>query len=144
MQEFKVLIVDDDASTRLGLSELLTTAGYQTYDVGTFHEGIRALRDYSPDLLIVDIRLGSFNGLQLLIFAPNCVPVIITTGFNDPILEAEARKHGAEYVLKPLSPSSFLQLVRRCLDPHRPHARGTRVIPDSDDEAGMARFSPVP
>lgn len=115
MQQFRVLIVDDDAPTRIGLSELLTVAGYRTYDVGTFEEGMRALRDYAPDLLIADIRLGSFNGLHLLILAPNYVPVIITTGFDDPVLEAEARKHGAEYVRKPLSPSSFLELVRRCL-----------------------------
>lgn len=141
MRELRVLIVDDDASTRLGLSELLRTAGYGTYEASTFHEAVEALRDYAPDLLITDIRLGSFNGLHLLIRAPNDLPVIITTGFGDPILEREARRHGAEYVLKPLSPPAFLQLVRRFLDPHRGQGR---IDSDSDDQVGPARFSLLP
>lgn len=144
MQDSRVLIVDDEVSTRLGLSELLRMAGYRTYDASTFEEGLEALRDHAPDLLIADIRLGSFNGLHLLILAPNHVQVIITTGFDDPILEREARKYGAEYVLKPLSPPTFLQLVRRCLDPRRPRARRTPTSPDSGGEAGLDRFSSVP
>lgn len=129
MQDSRVLIVDDDASTRLGLSELLRTEGYKTYDACSFQEGLQALRAYAPDLLITDIRLGSFNGLHLLIRAPNHVQVIIMTGFDDPILEREARKYGAEYVLKPVFPPAFLQLVRRCMDPSRPTRGGHQAPP---------------
>ena len=115
IRQFRVLIVDDDASTRVGLSELLETAGYDTCVVGTLREGLHTIRDYSPDVLIADIRLGSFNGLYLLIVAPKHVPAIVMTGFDDPVLEADARKHGAEYVLKPIDPPSLLRLVQRCL-----------------------------
>ena len=110
-----VLLVDDDTSTRLGLAELLTDAGYNTRAVGTFEEGLRALRSETPDLLIADVRLGAFNGLQLLVSSPRPVPAIIITGFADPVLESDARQHGAEYVLKPVSPSMLLEMVRKRL-----------------------------
>jgi DNA-binding response OmpR family regulator len=93
----------------------LEAAGYETRAVGTFEEAQHRLRHSSPDLLITDIRLGAFNGLHLLIAAGNRLPVILMTGFDDPVLKADARRYGAEYVLKPLDPVSFLRLVQRRL-----------------------------
>lgn len=111
----KILLVDDDAATRAGLLELLTGAGYDTRAVSTFEEGMRALRADTPDLLIADVRLGAFNGLQLLVSSPRSVPAIVITGFADPVLESDARQHGADYVLKPVTPSVLLDMVRRRL-----------------------------
>jgi FixJ family two-component response regulator len=111
----RVLIVDDDASTRIGLSELLSEAGYEVRALGTFEEGLRALRTDPPDLLIADVRLGAFNGLQLLVSTSRSIPAIVITGFADPVLEADARQHGADYLLKPFAPDLLLQLVRRRL-----------------------------
>jgi DNA-binding response OmpR family regulator len=111
----RVLIVDDDAATRVGLAELLTAAGYEARAVATFEEGLKALRNDPPDLLIADVRLGAFNGLQLLVSSPRRIPAIVITGFADPVLESDARQHGAEYVLKPVAPALLLELVRRKL-----------------------------
>ena len=88
----KVLIVDDDAATRSGVAELLREAGYDTRAVGTFEEGLKALRTDMPDLLIADVRLGAFNGLQLLVSSPRPIPAIIITGFADPVLEFGRRR----------------------------------------------------
>ena len=110
-----ILLVDDDTATRVGLAELLTDAGYETHAVATFEEGLRALRTETPDLLIADVRLGAFNGLQLLVSSPRSIPAIIITGFADPVLESDARQHGAEYVLKPVTPSVLLEMVQRRL-----------------------------
>lgn len=111
----KVLIVEDDQTTRSGLAELLDDAGYEAIAVGTFEEATKILRTAPPDLLIADVRLGPFNGLQLVISTPKPIPAIIITGFADPVLEADARRRGAEYVLKPVSPPHLLQLVARKL-----------------------------
>jgi DNA-binding response OmpR family regulator len=107
----KVLIVDDDTTTREGLAEFLEGSGYEAIAVGTFEEASRILRTAPPDLLIADVRLGPFNGLQLVIGSPQPIPAIIITGFADPVLEADARRRGADYVLKPVSPSRLLDLV---------------------------------
>lgn len=112
----KVLVVDDDDATRLGLAELLDAAGYLTRAGATFEEGLRMLRADPPDLLITDVRLGAYNGLQLILSSSRPVPAIVITGFDDPVLEADARRQGADYVLKPVSPQVILDMVRRRLD----------------------------
>jgi DNA-binding response OmpR family regulator len=111
----KVLVVDDDDATRDGLAELLTAAGYLTRAVGTFEQGLRILRTDPPDLLIADVRLGAYNGLQLVLSSQRPVPAIVITGFDDPVLEADARRQGADYVLKPVSPQVILDMVGRRL-----------------------------
>jgi len=116
----KVLIVDDDKTTREGLAEFLEEAGYEAVAAGTFEEATRILRTAPPDLLIADVRLGPFNGLQLVISSPQPIPAIIITGFADPVLEADARRRGADYVLKPVSPARLLDLVAQKLSASRP------------------------
>jgi CheY-like chemotaxis protein len=109
----RVLIVEDNDATRAGLNELLTRAGYAARAVRSFEDGIRALREDPPDLLLADVRLGPYNGLQLLVTGPKRVPTIIMTGFPDPVLEADARHLGAQFILKPVSPAALLALVEK-------------------------------
>jgi DNA-binding NtrC family response regulator len=112
----RVLVVDDAASVRLMLSELLGNAGFEVLSAGTFEEGRHLADTGNPDLLLVDIRLSEFNGLQLAersrLDHPHR-PVIVMTGHSDPVLEAEARRHGAEFVEKPLHPARLIEMIRR-------------------------------
>ena len=111
----KLLIVDDDRTTREGLKQLLANAGYRTITAGTFPEAAHALRSDSPDLLIVDVRLGEYNGLQLIITAERRIPAIVLTGYADPVVEDEARHEGAEYLVKPVDTQALLGLIRKLL-----------------------------
>jgi len=111
-----ILIVDDHQVTRLGLAEMLSRAGYRVMTAATFPEARRILSDARPDLLIADVRLGSFNGLQLVISGPNRVPAIVITGHADSVLEAEARRGGADYLVKPFDPDMLLSRIRHKLD----------------------------
>jgi DNA-binding response OmpR family regulator len=106
-----ILIVEDDEAARSGLTELLTHAGYNVLSSGTFEEGKRIMLEQTPDLLIADIRLGDFNGLQLLVDRPRFIPAIIMTGFHDEVLKAESVRLRAAYVIKPLSFLSFLAVI---------------------------------
>lgn len=123
----KILIVEDDLATRVGLQELLANAGYASVVAGDFREGRRALEQERPDLLIVDLRLQGFNGLQLLHVNPRPIPTIVVTGFPDDVLQADARRMGAEYLVKPFDPAHLLALVGRLLDrePPAPDRRRT-------------------
>lgn len=107
-----ILIVDDHNVTRLGLAEMLSDAGYDVITAATFQDARRILRESPPDLLIADVRLGSFNGLQLVIGAQHRIPAIVITGYADAVLEAEARRGGAEYLVKPFNPERLLMLIR--------------------------------
>jgi len=109
---YKLLIVDDDQATREGLALFFEQANFDVATAGTFEDGRLALTRNTPDLLLADIRLGEFNGLQLLTTSPQPIPSIIMTGYADHVLEAEARAMGADYVVKPVSLPRLLELVQ--------------------------------
>mgnify|MGYP006283800261 CR=1 FL=1 len=111
-----ILIVDDDDVTRAGLTELLVNAGYQAFSASSLQEGLRALRERMPDLLITDVRLGAFNGLQLLATNPTPVPTIVVSGFADPVVEADAHRLGADYLVKPIQATVLFERIERKLD----------------------------
>jgi DNA-binding response OmpR family regulator len=115
MIPYRILIVEDHEATRLGLETLLTNAGYVVLSASTFRDGRRSLAEQVPDLLIADLRLGEYNGLQLVAAAPLAVPSIIVTGFPDLVLEAEAMKLGAHYIAKPIVAEAFLALIAAAL-----------------------------
>lgn len=111
----KILIVEDDRATRMGLQELLRQAGYEPIVASDFRAGRMALEHEQPDLLIADLRLEGFNGLQLLHINPHPIPTIIVTGYPDDVLKAEARQLGAEYLVKPVPPPVILAAIERLL-----------------------------
>jgi DNA-binding NtrC family response regulator len=83
--------------------------------VGTFEEARSRLRTSVLDLLITDVRLDSYNGLQLVINRPPNVQAIVISGFADVVLESEATRSGARYVRKPVHPDELLEMVRQML-----------------------------
>src|SRR4051794_23347766 len=109
----KVLIVEDDDASRTGLVQLLEQAGYEVISAATFDEGRRLLETENPDLLITDLRLEDFNGFQLIITRRPPLPAIVITGYADPVLENEAKRLGADYLVKPFLPSVLLRLVKK-------------------------------
>jgi CheY-like chemotaxis protein len=111
-----ILIVDDDDVTRAGLTELLLNAGYHAISASSLQDGLRALREHTPDLLITDVRLGAFNGLQLLATSPTVVPTIVVSGFADPVVEADAHRLGADYLVKPIQAAILFERIERKLD----------------------------
>ena len=111
----KVLIVEDDASSRAGLVQMIANEGYEALSAGTFEDGRRLLRSERPDLLIIDVRLGVFNGLQLIV-GQDAARGRVVTGFADPVLEAEAR-NAAHYLLKPVDAAALMALVHTELMP---------------------------
>lgn len=117
----RVLIVEDNDATRTGLCELLKRAGYDAHATPNYEDAIRVMREDTPDLLLADVRLGPYNGLQLLVTSPRRVPTIIMTGFPDPVLEADARHLGAQFVLKPVAPAALLSLIEEQLSSGQHH-----------------------
>jgi DNA-binding response OmpR family regulator len=108
----RVLIVDDDEACLSGMKMLIEMAGHEAIVASTFEEGRRLLRSSAPpDMLIADVRLGSFNGLQLIATNTINIPVIVISGFDDSVLKAEARAMGADYLVKPISPAALLERI---------------------------------
>ena len=115
----KVLVVEDEAATRRGLETLLQQAGYEVVVAASVPQAQKALNEDAPDLIITDVRLGEFNGLQLLATSSRPIPAIVATAFADPALEIEAARLGAHYLLKPIAPTVLLALVEDLLSEKR-------------------------
>ena len=113
----KILVVDDNDAARTGLVQILERADFEVHSAATFSDGRALLLAEQPDLLIADVRLGEFNGLQLLASATSSTPAIVVTGYPDAVLEADARRMGADYLVKPVSPGALVELIRRKLTP---------------------------
>jgi phosphoserine phosphatase RsbU/P len=112
----RILIVDDDDATRAGLTELLQGYGYECSSAATFQEALDILKTNPPDVLIADVRLREYNGLHLVIKAPPTVRTVIVTGFHDPVLEAEATRHGAAHMVKPIDPARLKEVIGELLN----------------------------
>jgi DNA-binding NtrC family response regulator len=109
------MIVDDDSAVLRALNELVLEWGFDVVKFSNFEDARAHLTTTAPDALIVDVRLGMFNGLQLVHLAKQVDPgmtVIAMSGFDDAVLRAEAASVGALYMIKPVN----LEDLRRRLE----------------------------
>jgi len=125
----KILIVDDNTASRGELATLLLDAGFETLTAGTVPDAMRVLTTAQPHLLLTEIRLDTYNGLHLIAMAPRPIPAIVITGYPDRAVEADARRLGAEYLAKPVSPGELFATIQRTLTNA---ARGVFLPPRRD------------
>ena len=119
----KVLIVEDDLATRKGLEESVKDLGGETQSVGSAKDATRALEDFDPRLLIVDIHLPDGDGIEVLRAARESDPdregiVITGQGSIDNAIEA-LRAGAVDYLLKPLRPAQLEVVFNRLADRRR-------------------------
>jgi CheY-like chemotaxis protein len=109
--------------------ELLRDAGHNVTGAATFDAAKELLELHPYDLLVTDIRLRAFNGLQLVrrsrVLHPN-MAVILVTAYEDAMLELEASRYRAEYLLKPVKSADLLGAVNRSLGNVRRERRWPR------------------
>ena len=126
---FRVLILDDDENALVGLVELVRSLGHVVTPSASYEEAKTLLTVGTYDLLVTDVRLRSFNGLHLVqkmrAEAPD-MAVIIMTGYEDSLMEVEARRYNAQFIRKPFPPEDFLDLVSRALGTVRRQRRWPR------------------
>lgn len=107
-----VLVVDDDTDILRIINRWLTDAGCIVSVCDRFETARQHLAASPPDILLTDIRLGAFNGLQLVILAKERRPdtqAIVMSAYDDPAIRKEAAQCGARYLLKPFTSDNVLQ-----------------------------------
>jgi DNA-binding NtrC family response regulator len=123
MERSRVLIIDDDESIRKVLGYILEDAGYVVGRAATADEGLRAVVDVRPDVVLSDIKMPGKDGIELLkeIKAfDDSIPVIILTAFGSVETAVEAMKQGAEdYLTKPISRDELTLTVGKAIKLHR-------------------------
>lgn len=112
----KILIVDDDATIRLALSEALLAAGYHVTTAEEREEAEALLATCRYDLVITDLRLcdlNGFSGLQVLSEAIHRLGpsrVLAMTGRANPSVESAVREAGADLIRKPFTLSQCVSI----------------------------------
>lgn len=116
-----ILIIDDDASVRMGLKALLEDEGFYVMDASSGPEGLSMFATSPPDLVLVDLAMPDMNGRDVvrhLHSADPLVPVIVVSGTG--VLEdavGTLRDGAWDYVAKPIADTAgFVRLIRRALE----------------------------
>jgi len=81
----KILIVDDEEHIRFLYSEELTEAGYEVITADSGYKLLERIEDEKPDLVVLDIKMVDYNGLDLLQDIRNKfynLPVVLCTAYD--------------------------------------------------------------
>lgn len=114
----KILIIEDEVSIADTVKYVLEQALFEVYCATTAGEGEKLLRQYKPNLLVLDIGLPDINGLDFYRKLRNefDLPVIFLTARNEEIDRIVGLELGADdYVTKPFSPRELAARVKTVL-----------------------------
>ena len=118
MSAGRILVVDDEPQIRRIMRTTLTGAGYEVDDAKTGEEALEKLRDYHPDLVLLDMNMPGMGGLAACreIRAGTGVGIIMLTVRNTEADKVEALDAGADdFVNKPFSTPELLARIRAAL-----------------------------
>jgi len=121
-----ILVIEDDAAIRRGITDALGFDGYQTLEAADGRSGLTAALQSSCDLILLDLVLPKIGGLAILEEVRKsrpAMPVIILTARGEESDRVTGLKLGADdYVVKPFSVKELLARVQAVLrrTPGRP------------------------
>ena len=119
----KILVADDNANIQKMVALAFEERGIQVVSVGNGEAAVRRMPDLNPDLVLADIFMPVRNGYEVCEFVKKDerfmhVPVILLVGAFDPLDEKEARRVGADGVLKKpfVPPDPLIAMVTSALE----------------------------
>ena len=129
MLKSRILLVDDEAGTRLGVRTYLETYGYEIQEAESCAAALAALRSDLPDVVVLDYALPDGTALDVLrtMKAEGLdAPTIVLTGHGSIELAVTAVKEGAEqFLTKPVELASLTVVVDRLIENQQNMRRAT-------------------
>jgi DNA-binding NarL/FixJ family response regulator len=112
-----VLIADEDPTSRDQLARVLIAAGYETVQVASGEEALRAVREIRPSIVLLEIPLGSLSGYEVcraLREDAREMPIVFVSGSRTESYDRVAGLLvGADdYIVKPYAPDELLTRIR--------------------------------
>jgi two-component system response regulator ResD len=117
-QAVRVLVVDDEPMVRDVLTRYLTREGFAVTGAADGYRALEAIRDGSPDVILLDLMLPRLSGLDVLrtVRMDGNVPVIILSAKASEQERIQGLQLGADdYVVKPYSPGEVVARVHAVL-----------------------------
>jgi two-component system cell cycle response regulator DivK len=118
-----ILLVEDDAETRLAYRALLEHAGWSVREASNGEQALELVNGELPRVVVADISIPGIDGWEMtrrlkLDERTREVPVLLMTGHGLDEDRQRARDLGcAGYLVKPVSPSGFIAEVERLAEP---------------------------
>ena len=118
MSAGRILIVDDEPQIRRILRTSLTNAGYEVEDARTAEQSLDKIREFRPDLVLLDLNMPGLGGLAACraIRADTDIAIIMLTVRNSEADKVQCLDAGADdFVAKPFSTPELLARIRAAL-----------------------------
>lgn len=117
----KILVVDDELDIRILIKEILEDENFQVAAVADASQADNILRDFNPNLILLDIWMPGMDGITLLkkwgTTRQLNIPVIMMSGHGTIETAVEATRLGAyDFIEKPLSIAKLLLTVKHALE----------------------------
>jgi len=120
MNQYRILIVEDDPKMNQGLLHILSTQGYEAQSVHAGEKALEKIKETQYDLIITDLKLPGIDGMELLKAVKAYDPAILLlmiTAYGTVDTAVAAMKHGAEdYILKPFDMEELRLVVKKTLE----------------------------
>ncbi|MEV6005196.1 response regulator transcription factor [Streptomyces sp. NPDC051976] len=114
----RVLLIEDDRAVREGVQLALRRQGHEVAAAETGEEGLRLLRSFRPDVVVLDLMLPGMTGLEVCrrIRVDDQVPIIMATARGDDVDIVVGLETGADdYVVKPVQARVLEARIRAVL-----------------------------
>jgi two-component system response regulator (stage 0 sporulation protein F) len=105
----KILVIDDDESTRESLTTYLDELGYEVFEANNGLTALELIKTKNPDLIISDIRMPGLNGIELAYVVKGLkfdIPIILVSCYENSELKF-AEAYYFSYLPKPLNISDL-------------------------------------
>ena len=116
----RVLVVEDEPSTRVGLTELVRTWGFTTDSASDGEEALQKITSFRPTIIISDLvmpRMGGLALLRALRDEGSTLTIVILTAQGTVETAVEAIKEGAyDYLTKPIEPQRLKILLDKIVE----------------------------
>jgi two-component system, LytTR family, response regulator len=116
----KCLIIDDEPLARSIVTEYLQC--YPEIEVvkecGDGFEGVKAIMQYQPDLMFLDIQMPKINGFEMLELLDDIPAIIFTTAYDEYAIKA-FETNAVDYLLKPFSKERFDAAIKKWLSQYK-------------------------
>lgn len=111
----KVLIVEDEVLFARAVVKQVKKAGYPCEHAENITDGVALIKQFEPDLVLLDMRLPDGNGIDLLAdLVSQSIPTIVMTAYGDVSDAVHAMKIGAiDYLKKPIDLNELLLVVKK-------------------------------
>ncbi len=129
----KVLLVDDDPTTRNIISHFLRKEEFSVEKAADGNDGLARARSGKPDLLIIDAVVPGRDGFEILSLLrkdPETagIPVLMLSTLGEEADIVKGLEEGADYIIKPFSPQILVATVRKILKDKCDHAFDGRPL----------------